>query len=156
MTATNGKTLRLHMPQWQGGNLEEYHLSSKVLSWLLPASRGPEEIVPVPSPGDSPAPAIEDGILARKALLDQARAARARFRGVSLCVREHAGLEEGEMATAKLHGVELVKGQRWTVRVTAYGTTLTFPFEAEQFARSYADGQAFRLGVEVVELKDCA
>ncbi|PBB32960.1 arginase family protein [Mesorhizobium sp. M1A.F.Ca.IN.020.06.1.1] len=77
MTATNGKTLRLHMPQWQGGNLEEYHLSSKVLSWLLPASRGPEEIVPVPSPGDSPAPAIEDGILARKALLDQARAARA-------------------------------------------------------------------------------
>ncbi len=60
------------------------------------------------------------------------------------------------MATAKLHGVELVKGQKWTVRVTAYGTTLTFPFEAEQHARSYADGQAFRLGVEVVELKDCA
>ncbi|WP_210236964.1 class I tRNA ligase family protein, partial [Mesorhizobium sp. M4B.F.Ca.ET.215.01.1.1] len=37
-----------------------------------------------------------------------------------------------------------------------YGTTLTFPFEAEQYARSYADGQAFRLGVEVIELKDCA
>lgn len=32
-------------------------------------------------------------------------------------------------------------------------TTLTFPFEAESYARSYADGQAFRLGVEVEELK---
>ena len=60
------------------------------------------------------------------------------------------------MAKAKLHGVELVRGQKWTVRVTAYGTTLIFPFEAEQYARSYADGQAFRLGVDVVELKDCA
>ncbi|WP_245498739.1 hypothetical protein, partial [Mesorhizobium sp. M2A.F.Ca.ET.029.05.1.1] len=69
---------------------------------------------------------------------------------------ERAGSEEGEMVTAKLHGVELVRGQKWTVRVTAYGTTLIFPFEAEQYARSYADGQAFRLGVEVVELKDCA
>lgn len=65
-------------------------------------------------------------------------------------------IEEGEMVTAKLHGVELVRGQKWTVRVTAYGTTLTFPFEAEQYARSYADGQAFRLGVQVVESKGCA
>jgi len=60
------------------------------------------------------------------------------------------------MAAPKHHGVELVKGQKWTVRVTAYGSTQTLPFEAEQYARSYADGQAFRLGVEVVELKDCA
>ena len=60
------------------------------------------------------------------------------------------------MVTAKLHGVELLRGQKWTVRVTAYGTTLTFPFEAEQYARSYADGQAFRLGVEVAERNECA
>ncbi|MGX5829883.1 hypothetical protein [Mesorhizobium sp. 43Arga] len=33
------------------------------------------------------------------------------------------------------------------------GNTLTFPFEAESYARSYADGQAFRLGVEVAERK---
>ncbi|ESX02351.1 hypothetical protein X768_30740 [Mesorhizobium sp. LSJC265A00] len=45
------------------------------------------------------------------------------------------------------------RANKWTVRVTAYGTTLTFPFEAESYARSYADGQAFRLGVEVEELK---
>ena len=37
--------------------------------------------------------------------------------------------------------------------MTAYGNTLTFPFEAESYARSYADGQAFRLGVEVAERK---
>ena len=42
------------------------------------------------------------------------------------------------------------------LRVTAYGTTLVFPFEAEVYARSYADGQAFRLGVEVAELKRSA
>ncbi|MDX8534723.1 arginase family protein [Mesorhizobium sp. VK25A] len=77
MTTTNGKTLRLHMPQWQGGNLEEYHLSSRLLSWLLPLAQGPEETVTVPPPGDGPALDIEDGILAKQALLAQARAARA-------------------------------------------------------------------------------
>ncbi|WP_158614564.1 MULTISPECIES: hypothetical protein [Mesorhizobium] len=49
------------------------------------------------------------------------------------------------------HAVEIIREKKWTVRVTAYGNTLTFPFEAESYARSYADGQAFRLGVEVAE-----
>ena len=51
------------------------------------------------------------------------------------------------------HAVEIIRNKKWTVRVTAYGNTLTFPFEAESYARSYADGQAFRLGVEVAERK---
>ena len=69
-------TLRLHMPQWQGGNLTEYHLSSQLLSWLLPPTQGPNETVPVPEPYDLAALKIEDGILAKGALLEQARAAR--------------------------------------------------------------------------------
>ncbi len=51
------------------------------------------------------------------------------------------------------HAVEIIREKKWTVRATAYGTMLTFPFEAETYARSYADGQAFRLGVEVFEFK---
>lgn len=70
-------TLRLHMPQWQGGNLAEYHLSSQLLSWLLPPTEGPSETVPVAAPQDLAALKIEDGILAKNALLEQARAARA-------------------------------------------------------------------------------
>lgn len=57
--------------------------------------------------------------------------------------------------TSPDNSVELVRDKKWTVRITAYGSTLTFPFEAESYARSYADGQAFRLGVQVAELKRC-
>ena len=77
MSHDGSKTLRLHMPQWQGGSLKEYQVSSQLLSWLLPAAQGPEETVPVPSAAGSPALQIEDGILAKGALLAQARAARA-------------------------------------------------------------------------------
>ena len=77
MSDSDRKTLRLHMPQWQGGNLKEYHLSSQLLSWLLPASQGPEETAHVPVPDDNPALDIEDGIPAKSTLLKQARAARA-------------------------------------------------------------------------------
>ncbi|MEZ2128927.1 MULTISPECIES: arginase family protein [unclassified Sinorhizobium] len=72
---SSSTTLRLHMPQWQGGNLAEYHLSSQLLSWLLPRSDGPEETIPVPPPGDGTL-STEDGIIAKSALLEQARAAR--------------------------------------------------------------------------------
>ena len=64
MTGSRPKTLRLHMPQWQGGNLSEYHLSSGLLSWLLPPSDGPEETVPIPHPNGVASVTIEDGILA--------------------------------------------------------------------------------------------
>lgn len=76
MAGLSSKTLRLHMPQWQGGNLGEYHLSSQMLSWLLPPSDGPEETVPIPQPNSINSLRTEDGILAKAALLEQARAAR--------------------------------------------------------------------------------
>jgi arginase len=77
MPATRATTLRLNMPQWQGGNLPDYHLGSELLSWLAPPASGPVETVPVPEPEPGRTLAVENGILGRKALLRQARAARA-------------------------------------------------------------------------------
>ncbi|MBZ9701017.1 MULTISPECIES: hypothetical protein [unclassified Mesorhizobium] len=54
------------------------------------------------------------------------------------------------------HAVEIVREKSWSVRVTVNGVTTTVPFSAESYARSYADGQAFRLGVQVAELKRSA
>jgi len=65
------------MPQWQGGNLTEYHLGARLLSWLLWPADGPEEIVPVPVPSSLDTLNVEDCILAKGTLLEQARAARA-------------------------------------------------------------------------------
>ncbi len=31
-------TLRLHLPQWQGGNLPDYAFGASLLTWLRPAS----------------------------------------------------------------------------------------------------------------------
>jgi hypothetical protein len=47
--------------------------------------------------------------------------------------------------------VEIIWDKKWTVLLTAYGSTLVFPFACEEYARSYAAGQAFRLGVDVIE-----
>ena len=69
-------TLRLRMPQWQGGNLPDYYFGSELLAWLAPAPNGPMETVPVPQPMPGEALGIENGILGRGALLRQARAAR--------------------------------------------------------------------------------
>ena len=70
------KTLRLNMPQWQGGTEPAYRFGAELLRWLAPVHEGPEETVPVPAPlGESLE--IERGIKARTALLSQARAARA-------------------------------------------------------------------------------
>ena len=69
-------TLRLNMPQWQGGTEPAYRFGAELLRWLAPAHDGPEETVEVPAAGDQ-ALEIERGIKAREALLSQARAARA-------------------------------------------------------------------------------
>ena len=60
------------------------------------------------------------------------------------------------MAPHGQHAVEIVEGNTWSVRVTFNGVTKTVAFTAESYARSYADGQAFRLGVEVVKARKCA
>lgn len=74
-------TLRLIMPQWQGGNNPPYYFGAELLAWLAPAADGPVETVPVKLPSDRPLQK-EDGILARTDLLEQLDAAFA-------CIRKH-------------------------------------------------------------------
>jgi arginase len=76
MSANNGKTLRLHMPQWQGGNLHDYYFGSRLLAFLAPPPDGPVETIPVPEPKPGEILVVENGILGRGALIRQARAAR--------------------------------------------------------------------------------
>ena len=64
-------TLRLNMPQWQGGNRHKYYFGSELLAWLAPPANGPVETIAVPEPKPGEALEVEDGILGRKALLRQ-------------------------------------------------------------------------------------
>jgi arginase len=74
-TTQPASTLRLLMPQWQGGNNPPYHFGAQLLAWLAPPANGPVETVEVAPPGDAPLP-IEEGIVGRSALLAQLRSAR--------------------------------------------------------------------------------
>ena len=76
MPESDGTTLRLIMPQWQGGDLADYHFGTAVLAWLAPPTSGPVEVVPVPEPRPGETLAVEDGIVARAAVLAQAHAAQ--------------------------------------------------------------------------------
>jgi arginase len=76
MPTATGTTLRLIMPQWQGGNVHDYYFGSHLLAWLAPVANGPVEIVPVPEPKPGETLQVESGTLGRTALLQQARAAR--------------------------------------------------------------------------------
>lgn len=69
-------TLRLNMPQWQGGNEPVYRFGAELLRWLAPPHDGPEETVSVSAP-DGSTPPIHRGIKWRESLLLQAKAARA-------------------------------------------------------------------------------
>src|SRR3546814_4345822 len=66
-------TLRLNMPQWQGGDEPAYRFGSELLRWLAPPHDGPEESVEVPEADGNPPP-VDHGIKWRDALLSQARA----------------------------------------------------------------------------------
>ena len=68
-------TLRLLFPQWQGGNDPAYHFGSQLLNWLAPEATGPIEQVAISAP-DGGALRAEDGVVARRALIEQARSAR--------------------------------------------------------------------------------
>lgn len=70
MDTAQEKTLRLLFPQWQGGNNAPYFFGAQLLSWLAPAAQGPVEEVSVVEPDGQPLQ-IEDGIVARAALLKQ-------------------------------------------------------------------------------------
>jgi arginase len=76
MSTKKETTLRLNMPQWQGGNVHDYYFGSELLAWLAPVANGPVETVPVPEPKPGETLEVENGILGRAALLRQARAAR--------------------------------------------------------------------------------
>lgn len=69
-------TLRLNVPQWQGGDEPAYRFGADLLRWLAPNHDGPEVTVVVPEP-DGSVSEIDRGIKSRAALLTQARAARA-------------------------------------------------------------------------------
>ena len=75
------KTLRLLMPQWQGGYDESefpgqiYPLGARLLAWLAPESDAPLVEVPV-EPWTGAAPVKEGGVFYRQELLRQMQAAR--------------------------------------------------------------------------------
>lgn len=68
-------TLRLIMPQWQGGNGNnlDYHFGSRLLAWLAPESD--DETIEVPIDTGLMNHEKEDGILAKQQLIKQANAA---------------------------------------------------------------------------------
>lgn len=72
-------TLRLLMPQWQGGNNAAYYLGAQLLAWLAPEHNGITESVAVNPPAnmlnDDSLP-LENGLVARQALLEQIAAAK--------------------------------------------------------------------------------
>lgn len=69
-------TLRLIMPQWQGGNNPPYSFGAKLLAWLAPeAGNIPQVEVPV-IPYDGSELPTENGVFAQTVLLQQQRSAR--------------------------------------------------------------------------------
>lgn len=75
-TQPSWNTIRLLMPQWQGGNNgKPYPLGARLLAWLAPESTAPLVEVPVER-YDGSALAMEDGIVGRAAITRQLRAAR--------------------------------------------------------------------------------
>jgi arginase len=64
-------TLRLHFPQWQGGNNKAYYFGAQMLSWLAPKANGPVVEVEVEAPREDADLLLEDGIVGRAILLKQ-------------------------------------------------------------------------------------
>lgn len=70
----DNKTLRLLMPQWQGGNNSAYYLGAQLLNWLAPSSDDAFEEVPIDLSAEGLT--VEKGIFARSTLLKQVHAAK--------------------------------------------------------------------------------
>ncbi len=70
MSNNQDSTLRLIMPQWQGGNNHAYHLGAQLLAWLAPATDGPVEEVNVPFSRDMVLE-NENGIVGRSLIIPQ-------------------------------------------------------------------------------------
>lgn len=68
-------TLRLLMPQWQGGNNPAYSLGARLLAWLAPSSEE-AALVEVPvEPHTGEALPLENGVVGHSVLLRQLRSA---------------------------------------------------------------------------------
>jgi arginase len=68
-------TLRLIMPQWQGGNEPSYSFGTKLLSFLAPSGKNDMEVeVPVEPYDEMPLP-MEHGVIAHSVLLRQLKSA---------------------------------------------------------------------------------
>lgn len=68
------KTIRLLMPQWQGGNNPNYSFGAELLAWLAPDNDQPLIKVPVHAYDGTPL-VNENGMNGRKQLLEQLEAA---------------------------------------------------------------------------------
>lgn len=66
---TKSKTIRLLMPQWQGGNNPLYHLGAELLAFLAPQTDIPSFKVPVTEPGKPLQ--IESGIIGKTQIVNQ-------------------------------------------------------------------------------------
>lgn len=70
-----GGTIRLVVPQWQGGESQAYPLGAQLLQWLAPASAVPTFEIDVAPPQGMPL-ALEDGVAGRAQLEQHAAAIR--------------------------------------------------------------------------------
>ncbi|MEC1591834.1 arginase family protein [Bacillus sonorensis] len=68
------KTIRLLMPQWQGGNNPNYSFGAELLAWLAPENDQPLIHVPVQAYDGTPLE-NENGMNGRKQLLEQLKSA---------------------------------------------------------------------------------
>lgn len=67
-------TVRLIMPQWQGGNNPDYAFGSELLAWLAPKGKTTKEIrVPMNEQTDLQ---LEDGVVGRQAVTEQLMSAK--------------------------------------------------------------------------------
>lgn len=70
------KTLRLLMPQWQGGNNPPYHFGAKLLAWLAPSTKEDLQVeVPITLYDGTPL-RKENGVMGQTVLLQQLKAAQ--------------------------------------------------------------------------------
>lgn len=74
MSHENNKTLRLHIPQWQGGNNHAYYFGAQLLAWLAPKADGPVEEVNVPF-DENRTLKNENGIVGRSEIIPQIKQA---------------------------------------------------------------------------------
>lgn len=69
-------TLRLLMPQWQGGNNPSYAFGAKLLAWLAPAAGSTPQVEVPMEPDNGKDLLMENGVVARSILLKQLQSAR--------------------------------------------------------------------------------